>query len=451
MRLVVKKAGLTVGLAAVAAALALTACTSGSSGAASNRSPVGDATSGSGVAQSGGAQAGSGGSASGSGAPATPSTSTTPPAPPAVVKLTPSNKAAGVDPAAPITVNAAGGTLTAVHLQNTASKVVVPGKLSADHKTWTAAEDLGYGNQYAIRASAVNADGKRTTTTSTFRTLTPSNQTQPYLVDIYGSALQNNGTYGIGMIPVVHFDEPITNEKAAEKALHVTTTPHVDGSWYWLDDQDVHWRPRNFYKPGTKVTIAADVYGVDVGNGLYGQSDQSVSFTIGASHISIADENTHSVKVYFDGKLKRTMLTSFGKHGGEYVNGNWINFWTPNGTYTVLGYENPAKMCSASYGLPVNAPGGYPCELVPWSTKITTDGIYLHELDSTVQYQGNTDVSHGCLNLNHDNAEWYFTHSRVGDVVKVINMKGAPTVSLSVGGDWSVPWSQWLKGSALAS
>ena len=51
------------------------------------------------------------------------------------------------------------------------------------------------------------------------------------------------------------------------------------------------------------------------------------------------------------------------------------------GTYTVIGHENPAIMSSASYGLPANSPLGYAPEKVYWATKISTDGIYLHELD----------------------------------------------------------------------
>ena len=34
--------------------------------------------------------------------------------------------------------------------------------------------------------------------------------------------------------------------------------------------------------------------------------------------------------------------------------------------------------------------------------------IYLHQLDETVWAQGNTNLSHGCLNLSGENAKWYF-------------------------------------------
>jgi lipoprotein-anchoring transpeptidase ErfK/SrfK len=191
------------------------------------------------------------------------------------------------------------------------------------------------------------------------------------------------------------------------------------------------------------------VYGVNVGNGLYGQADQKVSYKIGAKHVAIANAKTHHVKVYFNNKLKRNMPTSMGQGGTvQGKNGQTIYLWTMPGTYTVIGHENPATMSSDSYGLPANSPLGYAPEKVPYATKISTDGIYLHELDTTVGYQGNTNVSHGCLNLNYTNASWYYRTSRVGDVVRVIH-SGGPGINIWQGGDWSVPWKTWQKNSAL--
>ncbi|HET6877759.1 MAG TPA: L,D-transpeptidase, partial [Jatrophihabitans sp.] len=115
---------------------------------------------------------------------------------------------------------------------------------------------------------------------------------------------------------------------------------------------------------------------------------------------------------------------------------------------TVINHENPAIMSSDSYGLPSTSQYGYPPEKVYWSTKISTDGIYLHELDTTVWAQGHENVSHGCLNLNHDNAKWFYTHSRIGDVVKVVH-SGGPKIQVWQGGDWSVPWSTWVKGGDI--
>ncbi len=55
---------------------------------------------------------------------------------------------------------------------------------------------------------------------------------------------------------------------------------------------------------------------------------------------------------------------------------------------------------------------------------------------------GNTDTSHGCLNLNRDKAIWFYNFSVPGDVVEVRNTgeQAAPAVQ---NGDWSVPWDQW--------
>jgi lipoprotein-anchoring transpeptidase ErfK/SrfK len=306
---------------------------------------------------------------------------------------------------------------------------------------------LGYGKTYRVTAKGVDEHGATVTKTAHVRTVTPGNMTMPYINDLYGSAIQNHGTYGVGMVAVVHFDEAVDRAKA-ERALQVTTTPQVTGGWYWNDDQNAYWRPQTYFQPGTKVTIKAAVYGKKLGDGLYGQADQQVSYTIGAKHVSVANAKTHKVHVYFDDKLVRTMPTSMGQGGTVQGKNGPIYLWTMPGTYTVLGHENPATMSSDSYGLPANSPLGYAPEKVYWSTKISTDGIYLHELETTVWAQGHQNVSHGCLNLNHDNAKWFYQHSHVGDVVKVIH-SGGPKLQFWQGGQWDVPWSQWVAHSAL--
>jgi lipoprotein-anchoring transpeptidase ErfK/SrfK len=378
----------------------------------------------------------------------TPSTPT-PDVTPAAISAGPLGGA--VNPKTPVTIKVAHGTLTSVVVTNPQGKHVTGG-LSADRTTWKSSEDLGYSKTYKVAAAAVNGTGVKVTKQSSFTTLTPSNMTMPYLQRTGGYALTNGATYGVGIVPVVHFDEHIPDKAAAEKALKVTTSPHVDGSWYWADDQNVHWRPKTYYAPGTKVTISANVYGVNVGGGLYGQDDRSISFKIGAKHVTIAADNApavNKVKVYFNDKLVRTMNTSMGRHSTTTVNGTFISFYTLVGTYTVLTHENPAIMSSASYGLPADAPGGYAPEKIYYATKISTDGTYLHQLDSTVWAQDHgVDVSHGCLNLNEANAQWFYQNSQIGDVV-IVKHTGGPTIAVWQNGDWSVPWATWVAGSAL--
>ena len=240
-----------------------------------------------------------------------------------------------------------------------------------------------------------------------------------------GAPLQNGGTYGIGAVVVAHFAAPVDDRGAAEQQLAVSTSPPVSGAWHWVDDRTAHWRPPQYYAPGTTVTVGQDA---------------PVTFTIGASHMSIADDATKQVSVYDGGKLVRTMPTSMGRGGTDKVGNTTLSFWTQPGVYTVMDKSNPVVMDSSTYGLPINSHLGYK-ESIPYAVRISTDGIYMHELDATVWAQGNTDTSHGCLNLNHDNAAFY-NFSVPGDVVEVRNTGGQP-LQLWQNGDWSVPWEQW--------
>lgn len=240
--------------------------------------------------------------------------------------------------------------------------------------------------------------------------------------------LQNGGTYGVGMVIVAHFDGPVGDSRAAEQLLGVSTSPPVDGAWHWTDDHTAHWRPSQYYAPGTVVTI----------------QDPPTTFTIGASHVSVADDATKQVSVFDGGTLVRTMPTSMGRGGTEKVGNTTLSFWTQRGVYTVLDKSNPVVMDSSTYGLPINSHLGYK-ESIPYAVRISSDGVYLHQLDETVWAQGRTDTSHGCLNLNHDNAQWFYNFSIPGDVVEVKNTGGTP-LQLWQNGDWSVPWDQWANG-----
>ncbi|WP_068269539.1 L,D-transpeptidase [Aldersonia kunmingensis] len=372
-------------------------------------------------------------------------TSTAPPVGPAIT-VTPAAGASGVNPRDPVSVSIESGTLESVTLNNDEGRVV-EGIMTPDHMFWKPGEPMGYGKTYTIHATAVSEQGARSEQSSTFSTLAPGNQTKPTFVTTGGDALTDGGIFGVGTVIVTHFDEPVPDKAAAERALSVETTPQVQGSWYWADDQNVHWRPQNYWSPGTRVTVRATVYGLDLGEGLFGQEDAATTFGIGNAHVSIADDATKQVTVTVNGQVMRTMPTSMGQGGTEVIAGKTISFWTQPGTYTVLDKANPVVMDSATYGLPNNSRLGYK-ETINYATRISTDGIYLHELADTIWAQGNTNVSHGCLNLSPDNARWFYDFSVPGDVVEVRNTGGEP-LQLWQNGDWSVPWEQWQGGSAL--
>ncbi|WP_406815316.1 Ig-like domain-containing protein [Mycobacterium sp. M23085] len=370
----------------------------------------------------------------------------TKPAEPARITITPAADAHDVDPVAPVMVKAENGTLTGVDMVNESGKPI-EGVMTPDNTVWKPTVPLGYGRTYTLTVTSSGVSGVVAKQVSSFSTLKPSSQTKVSFTTTSEAALHDGGTYGVGTVIVAHFDEKIADRATAEKQLSVTTDPKVEGSWYWVDDQNAHWRPEHYYAPGTTVTAEAKIYGIALGDGLFGQDDSKVSFHIGDAHVSIADDATHQVSVFSNGILQRTMPTSMGMGGTEQVGGRTISLWTPSGIYTVLDKGNPVIMDSSTFGLPKNSRLGYR-ETINWATKISSDGIYLHELDATVWAQGHRDTSHGCLNLNADNAKWFFDFSVPGDVVEVRN-SGGPPLTLAQNGDWTLSWDEWRKGSAL--
>lgn len=365
---------------------------------------------------------------------------------PAQVVITPAPDAHNVDPVAHVLVTAKSGTLADVRMVNDAGKPV-EGVMTPDNTVWKPTVPLGYGRTYTLTIASRGPGGLPHTQVSSFSTLQPSNQTKVSFSTLSEAPLHEGGTYGVGTVIVAHFDEQISDLATAERHLTVTTNPPVQGSWYWIGNHTAHWRPEHYYAPGTKVTAEAKIYGVSIGNGLFGQEDTRVSFRIGHAHISIADDDTKQVSVYDNGALVRTMPTSMGMGGTATIAGQTLSFWTPPGIYTVLDKGNPVVMDSSTFGLPKNSRLGYR-EIINYATRISNDGIYMHELDSTVWAQGNTDTSHGCLNLNAANAKWFYNFSVSGDVVEVRNT-GGPPLQITQNGDWTLPWAEWSKGSAL--
>ncbi|MBV8789500.1 MAG: L,D-transpeptidase family protein [Mycobacterium sp.] len=365
---------------------------------------------------------------------------------PARITVEPGTDAQDVDPLAKVMVKADEGTLTDVRMVNEAGKSI-EGVMTPDNTAWKPIVPLGYGRTYTLTIASRGPNGVASSQVSSFATLRPSNQTKVSFTTTSEATLQDGGTYGVGTVIVAHFDEKISDRATAERRLEVTTNPKVQGSWFWVDDQNAHWRPERYYAPGTTITADANIYGVGLGEGLFGQEDSHVAFRIGDAHVSIADDATHQVSVYDNGNLVRTMPTSMGMGGTEKVGDKAISLWTPSGIYTVLDKGNPVIMDSSTFGLPKNSRLGYR-ETINYATKISTDGIYLHELDATVWAQGHRDTSHGCLNLNADNAKWFYGFSISGDVVEVRN-SGGPPLTLAQNGDWSLSWDQWRKGSAI--
>jgi lipoprotein-anchoring transpeptidase ErfK/SrfK len=337
--------------------------------------------------------------------------------------------AVGVPVDSPVTVSAGDGVLGAVTMINEDGDPV-DGRLSPDGLTWSTAEQLGYNKQYTLTAEALGLGGVARNR-MTFETKSPENLTMPYVMPNDGEVV------GIGQPIAIRFDEDIPNRLAAQTAIQVRTDPPVEGAFYWLSDREVRWRPAQYWKSGTKVDVAVKTYGVDLGDGLFGQDDVTTRFTIGDEVIATADDNTKTLTVRRNSEVIRTMPISMGKDSTP----------TDNGAYIIGDRYSHLIMDSSTYGVPVNSPNGYRLE-VDWATQMSYSGIYVHSAPWSVGSQGSTNVSHGCLNVSPSNAIWFYDNTKRGDIVEVVNTVG-PTLPGTDGlGDWNIPWEQWRAGNA---
>jgi lipoprotein-anchoring transpeptidase ErfK/SrfK len=349
-----------------------------------------------------------------------------------VPKLTASVKdgAVGVTVDQPVTVGAEDGVLGPVTMVNVDEGTPVAGELSPDGLTWHTTEPLGYNTRYTLQAQSLGLGGAASQQ-MTFQTHSPENLTMPYL-------LPNDGeVVGIGQPVAVRFDENIPNRLAAQRAITVTTNPPVEGAFYWLSNREVRWRPAQYWKPGTTIDVAVNTYGVDLGDGLFGQENVTTHFTIGDAVVATADDSTKTLTIRRNGEVVKTMPISMGKNSTP----------TNNGTYIVGDRFGHMVMDSSTYGVPSNSPNGYRTE-VDYATQISYSGIFVHAAPWSVGSQGYSNVSHGCLNVSTSNAQWFYDNTKRGDVVEISNTVGSILPGEDGLGDWNIPWDQWRAGNA---
>ena len=342
------------------------------------------------------------------------------------LKITPANGSHGVNPAAGITVSATQGKVTNVTVSSPGGPVA--GTLRDGGRVWHSTWTLGVSQTYTVTAAGTDGSGQRITTTSTFRTLSPS---QTFQTEIYEGSDQ---TYGVGMPIMLVFSQPVTNRAAVERSLRLTTSKPVIGSWYWDDSEHLDFRPRDYWPANTTVSFDGHLNGVEGAPGVYGAADLTQTFNIGNSIIAVASTTTHRTQIYINGKLTYNWPISTGRP----------ILPTPDGTYVSVEKSNPVRMIGG--GPPGSA--GYYNELVNWAVRFTFSGDYYHSAPWSVVDQGTTNVSHGCVNLPPEDAITYYNLSIPGDPITV-------TASTAAGKwddgwtEWFLPWSQYLKGSAL--
>ncbi len=335
-----------------------------------------------------------------------------------------------------VSVSAKGGTITSVDLSYQDPKsgsVTVGGDITPDGSTWTARSLLEPGVSYTLAMKGSNPAGAEKTETSTFTTQALSAKQQ-----ISATLIQNGSTVGIAMPVVIMFSSPVTDRAAFERKMTVTSTPAQEGSWAWIGGREAHWRPKEYWKPGTKVTVKAAINGLAAGKDTYGKSDLTGGFTVGNALTMKADLKAHQMTVTINGQVAKTIPITGGAEGME----------TRSGTKVIIEKTPETIMDAATTGVPKDDPDYYRLT-VKYAMRMTWTGEFVHAAPWSVGSQGRANVSHGCVGMSTSNGAWLFNQVKIGDPITVVGT--SRTLERANGWtDWNVSFEEFKKGSALA-
>ncbi|MFR9797194.1 Ig-like domain-containing protein [Streptomyces sp. MS06] len=352
----------------------------------------------------------------------------------------PSGDGKKVDPDKPLVVTAqhGDGRITDVTARDAAGRYVA-GELSADGTRWHSTVPLAAGAHYTLRVSTEDGDGAPGRKVLTFDTGSPT--AKKTLTVAFGPEA---GAYGVGQPVTAELSAPIKDpaqRAVVEGALKVDSSPAVAGSWYWVNDKELHYRPQEYWPAHATIRVHSALDGIRIGDRLRGGSSKPLQLTTGDRLVAVTDAAEHSLTVYKNGEEVKSVPVTTGKPG----------FDTRNGIKVVLGKQSLVRMRSTSIGIAAGSSESYDLP-VHWATRVTWSGEYVHAAPWSVGSQGYANVSHGCTGMSTANAEWFFDTFRKGDIVKVVNSDGDTMEPFGNGfGDWNLSWAKWRQGSALVA
>lgn len=413
-------------LAALSAATGLVVALSGCSGASSDaavsspRPAAGGSTSAS-APSSASARASASASPSASGV--TPTA-----AAPVTVATKPEAGSWEVNPATPVTVTAAHGTLAEVSL-TAADGTVVTGTTSGAGATWTSSGRLAFNTDYTLAYTTRDAAGATRTASAQFTTVATQNEADAV---VYPSAQMT--TVGVGQPIQFRFSEPVVNRDAVEKAISISSSAGQQGDFHWYSDQLVRFRAEHYWKANSTLTIDAKLFGVDFGNGQIGNRDYRQTIRIGDEKIAVADDTT-----------KRMTITVNGKQVGGYAITLGDEEWRSTfGTKVIMDQHATTTFNAGTIGLKPGDPKYYPPTTVHNASRLSNGGEFIHQaLPSAQPLLGLVNVSHGCIGMSPTGAKWVYENMTAGDLVIVKNTGYGPMDPTDGFGDWTVPWSAW--------
>ncbi|WP_225831105.1 Ig-like domain-containing protein [Streptomyces sp. NK08204] len=343
------------------------------------------------------------------------------------------------DPDKPLEVTVKGdGRITDVTAQDATGRYVA-GELSADGSRWHSISPLAANAHYTVRVSTEDEDGAPGRKVISFDTSKPT--VQKRLNITFGP---DAGEYGVGQPVTAQLDQDVKGKAQraiVERALRVDSTPAVQGSWYWVSDKELHYRPKEYWPAHATIQVHSNLDGVKISDRLWGGASKPLKLTTGDKIVALTDAGSHQMKVYKnDEQIKQIPITT-GKPGFE----------TRNGVKVVLSKQYFVRMRGTTIGISANSSDSYDLN-VYYAARVTWSGEYVHAAPWSVGAQGYENVSHGCTGMSTSNAAWFFDTIHEGDIVKVVNSNGNDMEPFGNGfGDWNVDWNKWRAGSALTN
>ncbi|MFD4565354.1 Ig-like domain-containing protein [Streptomyces sp. NPDC058475] len=336
-------------------------------------------------------------------------------------------------------VKVSDGRLTDVKMTVAGTGTAVPGAISANGSSWKPKEQLERGTKYQISVTAKDANGRTSAANSIFSTVASSNS-------FIGTYTPDNGsTVGVGMPVSFNFDKVISNKKAVQSHITVSSSSGQQVVGHWFGAQRLDFRPAEYWKAGSKVTMKIDLDGVEGANGVYGVQKKSVTFTIGRSQVSTVDVDTQTMTVVRDGKTLKSVPISAGSPQHTTYNGQMV--------ISEKFVQTRMNGSTVGYG------GEYDIPDVPHAMRLTSSGTFIH---GNYWYNrgnppfGRQGTSHGCVGLadvqgaqGDTTAKWFYDNSLIGDVVTVKNSPDKTVAPDNGLNGWNMSWSAWTAGSAV--
>lgn len=363
-------------------------------------------------------------------------------APGDTIRISPEDGARNIKRGDRIEVRIPDGRLERVEVARVdgAQRTKLPGRVSDDGLVWSpeAEARVVLAARYSVDVVAVDGEGRRSARHSTFTTAVPKHRFIGYFQP------ENRSTVGTGMIVSFDFNRKIENRAAVQRAVRVTSNPPVEIVGHWFGDRRLDFRPREYWKPGTRVTIDLRLRDVQAAPGVFGIQEKTVGFTVGRSQVSLVDAEEHTMEVRRDGALVSTVPITAGAPKTTTYNGKMV----------VTELYDVTRMNGATVGFG----GEYDIKDVPHALRLTTSGTFLHgNYWATPDTFGSANVSHGCVGLRDVKggsadtpAGWFFDRTLVGDVVEVVNSRDRTVAPDNGLGGWNLDWRKWKAGSAVA-